>query len=257
MIDTLYTVDAKLNYIGEQLLQVSENTNSFGGITNSVLTVLGVIGSIITIIIFLQIKEYKLSRSTQKMIMLDLMRHFMVNSAILETVIDKLNTHKPIEGTLSRFASLENDLELGKFMLNARHYETLHDLCLKIRNYNSVALWVDKHMHENLYPRDILLKELNSLNIRGVSIVQSLKDLSSEIHRYRFLGIFPVNTVLTNEDLVKYVTRRYKTEPGDVTKFLHCSEFNKSGLGITYAHIIESQSERIIFMPIEEDPSKK
>lgn len=240
IIDSLSTlVEQRLNHIGTELSNIADNTNSFAGFTNSSLTILSVIASVITIIIFLQIKEFKLSRETQKMIMMDLMRHFMVNSAILETILKKIDSQKPIEGTLSRFASLDNDLELGKFMLDAKHYETLHNVCLKIRNYNSMATCADKHMHDNDYPRKILIEELKSLHSRGLKITELLYELSAKIHKGR---------ALVSDDFAEYVTARYDTELGESKKDFNFSSYNTSDLGLTYEYLVEDQSNRIIFL---------
>lgn len=240
IIDSLSTiVEQRLNYIGTELSNIADNTNSFAGFTNSSLTILSVAASIITIIIFLQIKEFRLSRDTQKMIMLDLMRHFMVNNAILETILAKLGSQKPIEGTLSRFASLDNDLELGKFMLEAKHYETLHNVCLKIRNYNSVASYADKHMYDDTYPSDILINELQSLHSRSQEITKLLYELSTKIHKGR---------ALTSDDFAKYVTAKYNTKLGISNKKFEFSSYSSSDLGLTYEHIVEDQSNRIIFL---------
>ena len=240
IIDSLSTiVEQRLSSIGNELSKIADNTNSFAGFTNSSLTILSVAASIITIVIFLQIKEFRLSRNTQKMIMLDLMRHFMVNSAILETILNKLNSHKPIEGTLSRFASLDNDLELGKFMLDAKHYETLHNVCLKIRNYNSLVACTDKHIHDDTYPRKILIQELKSIHSRGQKITELLYELSAKIHKRK---------ALKADDFTEYVTARYKTEVGKSKKAYNFSSYNTSDLGLTYEHLVNDKSNSIIFL---------
>lgn len=246
IIDSLVTFDQKINHIGHVLNQIANNTNSFAGPANSFITILSIVASIITIVIFLQIKEYRLTRNTQKMIMLDLMRHIMMNSAILENILANFDKKKPIEGTLTRFASLDNDLELGKFVLKAEHYETLHNLCLKIRNYNLMAEFADKHMHEVGYPDATLKKELESIHNRGVRIIHLLLELSLNTHKRKALKM---------EDFIKYVNRRYKTQAISSNKKFYFDSYNtdmnsgglSSNLGATYEHLIDNQSRRIIW----------
>ena len=168
------------------------------------------------------------------------MRHLMVNSATLESIITNLGTCKPIEGTLTRFATLENDLELGRFMLRAKSYSHLHNVSLKIRNYNSLAEYADKHMHDPAYPQSKLKEELEALNTRAEDIFKRLIELSESIHR----------KPLTMEHFVKYVLHRYNTERGRSSKTsLCCNYFDTEDLGLTYDHLIDRQSSKIIVIP--------
>lgn len=235
-IESLPTVEEKLNFLSCQL----HSASSFGSWDNWITTLVAWFSFIITLIITFQIRKHKITRDTQKKVILDLMRHLMVNSATLETIITNLGTSKPIEGTLSRFATLENDLELGRFMLRAKSYSHLHNVSLKIRNYNSLAEYADKHMHDPAYPQPKLKEELESLNARAEDIFDRLLELSNSIH------IKP----LTMIDFAEYVLNRYKTQRGRSTKPSLCFDyFDTEELGLTYDHLIDRQSRKIIVIP--------
>ena len=61
-----------------------------------------------------------------------------------------------MEGTLERFATLDDDMNLGKFSAQAKNYEKLHNLSLLVRNYNSVVCNADKHLHDKDYPKELM-----------------------------------------------------------------------------------------------------
>lgn len=232
-IESLPTVEEKLNFLSSQL----HSASSFGSWDNWITTLVAWFSFIITLIITFQIRKHKITRDTQKKVILDLMRHLMVNSATLETIITNLGTSKPIEGTLSRFATLENDLELGRFMLRAKSYSHLHNVSLKIRNYNSLAEYADRHMHDPAYPQAKLKEELEALNARAEDIFDRLLELSNGIHR----------KPLTMIDFAEYVLNRYKTQRGRSTKPSLCfTYFDTEQLGLAYDHLIDRQSRKLI-----------
>ena len=232
-IESLPTIEEKLNYLSSQM----DSASSFGSWDNWITTLVAWFSFIITLIITFQIRKHKITRDTQKKVILDLMRHLMVNSATLESIITNLGTCKPIEGTLTRFATLENDLELGRFMLRAKSYSDLHNVSLKIRNYNSLAEYADKHMHDPAYPQSKLKEELEALNTRAEDIFKRLIELSESIHR----------KPLTMEHFVKYVLHRYNTERGRSSKTsLCCNYFDTEDLGLTYDHLIDRQASKLI-----------
>ncbi len=235
-IESLPTIEEKLNYLSGQL----DSASSFGSWDNWVTTLVAWFSFIITLIITFQIRKHKITRDTQKKVILDLMRHLMVNSATLESIITNLGTCKPIEGTLTRFATLENDLELGRFMLRAKSYSHLHNVSLKIRNYNSIAEYADKHMHDPAYPQSKLKEELEALNTRAEDIFKRLIELSESIHR----------KPLTMEHFVKYVLHRYNTERGRSSKTsLCCNYFDTEDIGLAYDHLIDRQASKLITIP--------
>ena len=237
-IDSLPTPPIQLDSIATSIHDVVNNTASFGSFDNSITTVLAWCSAIVTIIIACQIGKRRMSRRTQHNIILDLMRHMMVNSAILENVIPKIGISKPIEGTLARFATLDNDLELSRFLLRARYYKELHNVSLKIRNYNSMVLMADKHIHTENSPTEKIIEELNSINERAMYIVLSLMNLSKKM--YKWFHITP-------DDFVDYMLARYKQPSYKASRsHYHCPFFAKGNLGATYDHLIEMQGYNII-----------
>ena len=239
-ISEMDEISQKLNSILAQLDDIVSNTSIFGPIDNWFNTFLTWGSAAVTIVIAFQIGRRRIYRKTQHNIILDLMRHLMVNSAILENIIPKIGTSKPIEGTLSRFATLDNDLELSRFHPRARYYKELHNASLKIRNYNLMAAMTDKHMHTPGYPIQQLLEELNSLNERAMYIVLSLLQLSKKMYRRRHLVM---------DDFVEYILVRYEQPPYQSSRTNFCCPFFASGkLGATYEHLIEKQSYDLIMM---------
>lgn len=231
-------ISAQLDYLTSLINDVVSNTSSFGAWDNFFNTAFAWGSAIVTIFIAFQIGKRRLSRKTQHNIILDLMRHMMVNSAILENIIPVIGTSKPIEGTLSRFSTLENDMELSRFMLDARYYKELHNVSLKIRNYNSMVTMADKHIHTPGYSPDNIIKELNSINDRAVSIVLSLMELSQKMYK---------TNRITYDDFVEYMLKRYKQPPYKASRTHYCCPFfSKGALGSTYDHLIEMKSHMLI-----------
>lgn len=129
--------------------------------------------------------------------MLDLIRHFLVNNAIIEIIRSKTedmpDTYHPIEGVLSRFATLDSDTDLARFAVNEFNYEKIHNLSLKIRNYNNYVTILDKHLCDSSYPRETKSLELADVFRRSVDISQKLFELcklldaelkSEDVHNY-------------------------------------------------------------------------
>lgn len=214
------SLNQQINHIIAQLESVIENTDSFQDGFSTFFTYSSLIASIVTILgvfaVFVEISKRSVSNRRQKKIVLDLLRHMMVNNAILEIICKKrsgLNPSIPVEGTLERFATLDDDMNLGKFSARAKNYEKLHNLSLLIRNYNSVVCVADKHLHDKDYPNTLMEKELNEIFKRSVKISEKLLKISKEMH------LFP----LTTKDFSKYARDKYL----DIEKFRLCNLIKK------------------------------
>lgn len=199
-IDSLDIFEQRLSHFERYITEISSNTDAFSGVSLGV-TIITAAASIITICgfvtIFWEFWKRDTSKEWQRRIALDLIRHFMVNNAIVEVIRSKTagqpNSYHPIEGVFSRFATLDSDTDLARFSINKKNYEKIHNLSLKIRNYNHVVRLADKHFCDPNYPKEAKEQELKSIIVRSVDINKKLikfcktlkKDITKEIiHQY-------------------------------------------------------------------------
>ena len=269
-------INKQINHIIAQLQSVIDNTDAFKDGFSTFFTYSSLAASIVTVLgvlaVFIEISKRSVSNRRQKKIVLDLLRHMMVNNAILEIICKKRsgrNPRVPVEGTLERFATLEDDMNLGKFSARAKNYEKLHDLSLLIRNYNSVVCIADKHLHDKDYPNDLMERELNEIFKRSRKISEMLLNISKEMHW------FP----LTTKDFAKYARNKYLVqeefklcslikkdskffwkrlfkksqakEQGKkyafYIKFKRCDYYNKLKMGDVYDRLIDDHSSNLIY----------
>ncbi len=148
---------------------------------SSIVSYLTIIASIVTIIgiisIFGSMRRNVISRSCQRRIIIDLIRHFFVNMAIVEAVIHQLKNKKikPAEGVFARLATLDTDMNLDRFVPNAENYETIHNLSLSMRNYNLYVNMVEEHFR--VAPKqsiDGLINEVSEVRNRLEDLVAKL-----------------------------------------------------------------------------------
>ena len=154
---------------------VESNTNSFEGFSLWV-TVFTFTASLVTIVgfatIFYELWKSKTSRECQEKIILDLIRHMFVNSAISEAIRYRLsrNEYEHKDGVLARFCVLDSDMALTNLPLTAKNYEQLHELQLLLRNYNSVAQYAEKHFADKELSAEQKMKDLDELVSRSVRL---------------------------------------------------------------------------------------
>ena len=197
----LDTIQDSLSFIMKSLESINENTYSYADFPSGLETVLTIIASLVTIAgAFLLGYEYyrrQVSKKCQKRIILDLIRHLMVNNAIIEVIKGKLTGnpyYKPQRGVFERFATLESDVDLGRFSVNAKNYEIIHNLSLKIRNYNSVVCILDENFRNTNISPTVLDKGMDDVFYRAVEVSKDLLKLS------RNIGI-----EITDEELHTYI----------------------------------------------------
>lgn len=270
------TISQQISHITSQLNSVIENTDSFkdgfstfftySSLAASIVTVLGVL------VVFIEISKRSVSNNRQKKIILDLLRHMMVNNAILEIVCKKRserNPSIPVEGTLERFATLDDDMNLGKFSSQAKNYEKLHNLSLLVRNYNSVVCFADKHLHDRDYPKQLMEKELNEIFKRSILISDKLLDISKEMHlfpltikdfsnyarsnypgkeKFRLRCLIKKESrffwkKLLKKDSAKEQTSRYKF----YIKVKRCDYYAKLDMGDVYDRLIDDRSRKLLY----------
>lgn len=261
-IDSLSTTEQKLNYLGEHISVICDNTDIWSMSTGWV-TLLTTLASLVTIIgivtIIFIIRQRNTSKEWQRKIALDLIRHFMINNAIIEVIRVKMDgqpdTFHPLEGVLTRFRTLESDTELSRFSVDENNYEKIHDLSLKIRNYNTVAMIADRHFCDPAYPRDAKMEELTAMVKRSYDISHRLMTFCKALDKE-----------ITREVLHKYIAEdRYGSET--VKKWKqngeYCDTFAISarddsrerafydtelGLTETFDHLIRNQAAVIPFI---------
>ena len=121
--------------------QISENTNAWSNWGSIVMTVISLVASVVTIagivMFYYEYKKNKISRSCQKKVVLDLVRHFFVNNVIVELIREKhAEGKRPFDGVFLRFATLASDENLCKLSNSDKSFDEMHQLCLLLRNYN-------------------------------------------------------------------------------------------------------------------------
>lgn len=281
--DSLKMVNDTTYIILQHLKEINSNTDGFSNLWSSLISIISIFASLVTIFGIISLRgEMRKKRANyefRKRIILDLIRHMMVNNSILEVIrykreIDK--NFKPTEGILQRFATLESDIELGRFSMSADNYELIHNLSLKIRNYNSVVKNADKHIHNQDTPFDTISKELDDIFYRGVEISIKLLDIgddklywrinwSKKLTRFsiRIAEKFNWFKALTQEDVKhyiadnkynqKWVQDRISENRYDIDYPIPCRNFpdkpyyryyDDLGLGDTFNHLIRHNGAR-------------
>lgn len=197
------------------LHHIEKYTNDFHDGWTTTFTICSILASIVTIIglitIFIELSRSWRNYNFRKKIILDLVRHFMINNSILEVIRSKRSAdpdYKPIEGALERFATLDSDMELARFSVNSNSYELIHNLSISIRNYNSVVRYADKHFHNG----KITDQEIDDIFYRGVDLSMKIMDLGDE-NKYWSTGIvklirriiFRKNRIIDKKVLKKYI----------------------------------------------------
>lgn len=141
------------------------------------------VASVVTImgfyLIYKTIKDQKTSKERQRIIILDLFRHFFINAAIMEVIRMKMSDNweklYPQEGTFLKFCVLETDLQLDQIKVKDKDYTVLHSLSLYLRNYNIMAEVAEKHFNNPHFDSKEKENDLNDLWIRTKKISDNLK----------------------------------------------------------------------------------
>ena len=175
---------------------------------SSIVSYLTIIASIVTIIgiisIFGSMRRNVISRSCQRRIIIDLIRHFFVNMAIVEAVKHQLKNKKikPAEGVFARLATLDTDMNLDRLVPNAENYETIHNLSLSMRNYNLYVNMVEEHFRVAPKP------SINGL-IDEVSEVRSrLEDLVAKLWVLQVISGHRISV----EEVTAYIEKNYRND---------------------------------------------
>lgn len=175
---------------------------------SSIVSYLTIIASIVTIIgiisIFGSMRRNVISRSCQRRIIIDLIRHFFVNMAIVEAVIHQLKNKKikPAEGVFARLATLDTDMNLDRFVPNAENYETIHNLSLSMRNYNLYVNMVEEHFRVASKPSiDGLINEVYEVRSR-------LKDLVAKLWVLQVISGHRISV----EEVTAYIEKNYRND---------------------------------------------
>lgn len=170
------------------LRKISENTDAWGDGLSIMLTVLTILASVVTIIsllgVAMELWKRKVSTERQELIIKDLIRHLLVNAAIMEVIRMKMagkwGKLHPLEGIFSRFRVLDSDLQLDQIRVKDSEYTKLHSLSLFLRNYNIMSELAEKHFNDPKYnPKEKEL-ELDELLKRTIRITSEFLELSKK-----------------------------------------------------------------------------
>lgn len=170
------------------LRKISENTDAWGDGLSIMLTVLTILASIVTIIslfgVAMELWKRKVSTERQELIIKDLIRHLLVNAAIMEVIRMKMagkwGKLHPLEGIFSRFCVLDSDLQLVQIRVKDSEYTKLHSLSLFLRNYNIMSELAEKHFNDPKYDPKEKELELDELLKRTIKITNEFLELSEK-----------------------------------------------------------------------------
>lgn len=180
--------NSQLEYVINRINEISTNTDALGSGFSIFLTVLSIVASIVTIIGLLSIvhqyRKQQITKKRQEYILLDLIRHFFINAAIMEVVRmkmkDKWDKFHPAEGVFSRFCVLNTDLQLDRIQVKDYNYTKLHSLALVMRNYNIMAELAEKHFNDPTYDPKEKERELDDLWERTQRITERFIEFGKE-----------------------------------------------------------------------------
>lgn len=163
---------------------------------DSISTILSPIASAVTILgiatLWISLRKRYINREWRKLMALDLIRHFFMANSILEAIRVKLNEDlRPQEGIIARIATLDEDVNLNRFSTSKKHYEVIHRLSERIRNFNSVALIADKKCSDKHYQNEEIRFDIDDLTRRSISITEDLINLCN-ILRWKY-GLYDYN----------------------------------------------------------------
>lgn len=177
--------EEELSKLLQKVNEISENTDAWGGWWTTPLTVLTIFASVATIcglfMIFKEMRMQKASMRRQELIVKDLIRHVLVNAAIMEVIRMKMagqwgKVH-PIEGVFTRFCVLDTDLQLSQIRVKDEQYTKLHSLSLFLRNYNIMSQLAEKHFNDPHFDPKEKELELDELWRRTVRITEEFLEL--------------------------------------------------------------------------------
>lgn len=157
------------------------NLEGWNSWLSSIISIIAIIASCATIAglgsLFFDIRRRKVTTKCQKLVVIDLVRHFAINLAILEGVKLKMKEDKrPEEGTFMRFATLDSDVDLGRLSVTAANYENIHAASLSIRNFNLETQIVDRHFVEakTISGNRLLVDDIENIDKRMRDIIKKL-----------------------------------------------------------------------------------
>lgn len=171
----IFKLDAEGNFVLDTAL------DGWGSLPASIISLITILASVVTILGFTEllrnIYKGRVGRRCQKLIIVDLVRHFAINLTILQGIRLRMKEGKrPEEGTFLRFATLEADVDLGSFSVTANNYETIHELSLFMRNFNLMTEVVERHFAEaeSVADNRLLLDDVDNLDQRMHKIIKRL-----------------------------------------------------------------------------------
>lgn len=243
----------------EQILtvakEISDNTDAWADWVSVAMTIISLVASIVTIagivMFYIEYQKNKISRSCQKKVILDLVRHFFVNNVILELIRENFAEGKrPIDGVFLRFSTLASDENLCKLSNNDKGFDEIHQLCLLLRNYNIAVGCAEKHFSESSCSDVERLNDIDEIYVRSVKITDKLIVLAQTLK----LGI---NNDLVKEHLFSFVSQELCIPVVDLQKRQISSElldnkiagfYNKFGCLGLFVELKENRRKTLVFI---------
>lgn len=217
MTDSIFIQSVGMDRLSEAIRlteQISHNTDDWYGTSNtvmSVITILGVIFGFIALFPLFQIwLDQRRDKAFQTAVMDDLIRHFFVNEIILEALKERADIHSHAIDFM-KLPVLPEDLNLNRFTTKSKTYSALHEIELKMRNYGLHSEWVAQHLSE--LSHDQLIKECDTLIDRGKGITKLL-DEHKKAHLQGWRQPYEdLNKVIKDSYAAKYLKKSEKERP--------------------------------------------
>lgn len=112
----------------------------------------------------------KLSKDMQRALLVELTRHLYRNLVIIRTIRTKMTDidYKgyPSEEHFEKLKIPMNNIHLDSFYGNDRHFQSMHNLYLNLRNYNEEIKVAEKHFVNPMLSKEVKEEDLDTLEFK-------------------------------------------------------------------------------------------
>lgn len=184
----------KLNSIVSNTERTSRNTEPSGlnrvdwdEYLNIGLALIAAVGTFLTFYqILITNKQQSINKKFQKEILSDLLRHLYRNKVCVCALYQKLKdfgfeTHYPSEEHILKLKVLPEDLHFERFNNSPDHYDSLHELELKFRNFNIEVDVALEHFKSRALNKNIKLRDFDTLEFKSQYLTDQTMKLSNNL----------------------------------------------------------------------------